>query len=64
MSTHNICFHGEIKQHTSNSYLEPWISAYHSANIFESASVLISYLYIFLFHHENICCGYSLEAPH
>ena len=19
---------------------------------------------IFLFHHENICCGYSLEVPH
>ena len=20
--------------------------------------------FLFLFHHKNICCGYSLEAPH
>ena len=46
MSTHNICFHQEIKNYLPDTH---------------SLSRHVKLLIFFFFLHENICCGNSLE---
>ena len=44
---------------TSLSFISRWCLTAKDKALFSSEKMLIS----FLFLHENICCGYSLEAP-
>ena len=53
MSTHNICFPGKIRK----------ILSVYSHSSRQCLSFNRTVLIFFLFLHENICCGYSLEAP-
>ena len=59
MSTHNICFHEENKKNV-------WVTTHIWSSMYILFIVLdmkeSSYLF-FLFLHENIFCGYSLELP-
>ena len=73
MSTHNLCFEQKYEKYQNFSsenfhFLVVKFPVYLNRHVFIMIRHFFFFnrkiLIFFLFLHKNICCGYSLEAPH
>ena len=62
MSTHNVCFCGEVRKNINTFGLKKHLIKSCEKYIIATDKRGIHIIF-FLFLDEYICCGYSLEAP-
>ena len=61
--TQNKCMHAHMNTRTSHLYAKGTASSKHLIALIKALFFNPKVLIFFLFLQENICCGYSLEAP-